>query len=531
MTNKMREGGENFNNNHLCPLHVWEEYQRAMSAEFKYWGSFNHRCIYSSPGNNENWAPVKETSAIAWVYPSRELTETQGHWSELEEADLIKAFTDDELTSLFGGSPIEFTTDATRKMSISLNPADIHGVEFVMSNADNEELCIDLKDSNFDLIQRICSCPDCAKENGGHYEREWRSGTVVQTYHAFILAPDTNTQRQINHLYNDYYDYIYRDYEWEDAQISAIPWEDVAVIDIEFFAGNTKWVGINLYGANIRVPEPVAESSVVGFSADGMQIALHSRHVLGKEEHKEISPWVTPDGYEDIIKNTAEDAGFTSCEEGEDAANHWCKTIPVADLTFDAETSSYTWCWVFQHSNAEDVEDDRIYNEKFTNEFCFTAQIDLNPVTVESDGQHTVQDKIDTHSKIPGALLISPTYTLKVEESKKLGERVRIYIDMDQAFPLFDVRAKTCMVKCIDAHCDGEDAVILGSDGNYCVWSFLNFETIQTDTAVRAIYEWDAFKFDSASPEAAETHTISCVMEHAPKGTLPEVTYDACLDL
>jgi len=281
--------------------------------------------------------------------------------------------------------------------------------------------------------------------------------------------------------------------------------------------------------------EEVAEngSYVIGFNELGMEIALHERHVLGKPEHQDIEPWVMPAGDSDKIPKILDDAGFVPYHND---PNHWWKIIPMASLTLEttADGTFYSWCWTFDQTNTEDVEDDRIYNEKFMNEVCFTAQIDLNPVEVASDTHHTVSDKIIPHSQyhegVPVPLLVTPTYTLRVEESKKLGDRVKIYIDMDQAFPFLDIRAKSCTVQCIDAHCAGEDAVILGSDDNYCVWSFINFEPLQTEKAVRAIYEWDAFKFDNASPETVETHTISCVMEHGLTGTLQPVTYDECSD-
>ena len=61
-------------------------------------------------------------------------------------------------------------------------------------------------------------------------------------YKAFMLAPDNNMEPKIR-LLNSVLEL--------NMPISAEPWEDVAVIMVDFGAGPSKYVGINLYGADM----------------------------------------------------------------------------------------------------------------------------------------------------------------------------------------------------------------------------------------------------------------------------------------
>ena len=75
---------------------------------------------------------------------------------------------------------------------------------------------------------------------------------------------------------------------------------------------------------------------------------------------------------------------------------------------------------MFSERSREEVEDDCIYKEKFTNEVCFEVKIELAPSMATSASHYTVQDKIENLNPptSPTTLVISPTYTLRVEESK-----------------------------------------------------------------------------------------------------------------
>jgi len=272
-------------------------------------------------------------------------------------------------------------------------------------------------------------------------------------------------------------------------------------------AGGNKLAAISELFVDYYCPEEETDASYIeSFDpVDGMVVHLN--------------PTELGEGHEDRMRD---DFGYADMPDKE---GWMTKTISIENL--EKELNNTHLCLTTNvyvpKANTQLMDGHQIFTWNKQATLSFMACADLRvPAVASSDDPHNVNEvRTTVHSS--RVMVWVPTYALTIDETTlSLSDRINFKITQVQQLPGLNFRALKCTVKCKTDHCFGKTMTVYGSDGNYCVDEFTDFQITSDGTDAPAEYSFVAFKWwsgivdpnDAEEEIPDEEQSLSCEVEH-----------------